>query len=1007
MTTQPPTERTLETLLDNQDQNRTYRWALIVIPLICGVLASLLLSALFSSNPDSPLKLPLTALVAGGVAVATYIGLRRQIHKTLQQRPMAERIAQAIQEIEQVATEDNDHDAIVGTLRREIEAVLEPAAFEIALYTPSTNRYRIERHVKEQSSDVIGSLGSGHPFAVWMRQQPAGVPIDLAEARLSVDADPARGEMQARGIEILVPLDKQGWVGLAPPADRETFAPAQRNLLQLFCRPASIGLQRAALVEAQEKRAEELRALYWIAQAISFSMDIDDLMELIYTQLKRVVQLPSFYIALIDPDTDRFSFSFYVANDERLYPDDTWPSDAGLTGVIVQNNTTIRTESYKKECDRRDLTPGGSRIPDAWMGTALTAGDGSVGVMVASSFEPEFKFSEEDENFFVTVAAYTAAILERHTLYARLEARAHQLTTLNEIGNLLASSLDLDEVLDLVVRNAAALLNSEAGSLLLVDEETGDLIFRISSGPAGEQLVGMRIPVGKGIAGAAFSENRPVISQNTRTDKRWDASFDEKSEFVTESVIAVPLNARGRTIGVLEVLNRKDGRLFSEEDSELLLSFAAQAAIAIENARLFTTTDQALQARLDELLTMQQIDRQLNASLDYSHVMDSTLAWALRITEADVGIIAAMQEDDEGQALRVLAHRGYEDDVLALYLTEEELWPLEQGLVGQTVKRGATTLVSDVAADHSYLEVVPGMEAQLTVPIKREDHVIGVIALESNEIEAFNEEHVALIERLSDHAAIAIENARLFQQVQQANAAKTEFISFVSHELKQPMTSMKGYADLLTKGVGGELTEQQTQFVQVIRSNVTRMDRIVQDLLDVSRIESGRLKLQMEEIKPAEIVNEAVQAFEQEIAAKHQQLTVDVSKDLPTVVGDRGRLVQVLTNLISNANKYTEEAGAVTVRAERYTLDGHEYIRWSVSDTGIGMTQEEMDQLFTKYFRSKNPAVRSVQGTGLGLVISRSIIEMHDGHITVESQMGEGSTFSFSLPTASDLKPGR
>ena len=191
---------------------------------------------------------------------------------------------------------------------------------------------------------------------------------------------------------------------------------------------------------------------------------------------------------------------------------------------------------------------------------------------------PNNVFTEEDENFFVTVAAYTAAIIERYSLSERLASRARQLGTLNEIGNLLASSLDLNEVLGLVVRNAATLLNSEAGSLLLLDDESGDLIFRISSGPAGAKLVGMRVPAGKGIAGAAFAENRPVITHDTHKDDRWDSSFDRRAEFSTQSIIAVPLNARGRTIGVLEVINRKDARPFNQEDTELLLAFGAQAA---------------------------------------------------------------------------------------------------------------------------------------------------------------------------------------------------------------------------------------------------------------------------------------------------------------------------------------------------------------------------------------------------------------------------------------------
>ena len=460
----------------------------------------------------------------------------------------------------------------------------------------------------------------------------------------------------------------------------------------------------------------------------------------------------------------------------------------------------------------------------------------------------------------------------------------------------------------------------------------------------------------------------------------------------------MPLNTRGRSIGVLEVLNRQDKKPFDEEDTELLLSFGAQAAMAIENARLFTMTDQALQARVAELTTLQHIDRQLNATLDYRQVMGLTMSWGLRITGATIGLIAALREDEKGQqGLQFLAYEGYPDEIVKQY-TEEKLWPLDKGLIGATVRLGKTLLAQNAAHDPRYAPVVAGMQTQLSIPIRRENRVVGVIALESPEANCFSEEKVELVTRLADHAAIAIDNARLFQQVQRANQAKTDFVSFVSHELKQPMTSMKGYTDLLLKGIGGPLNDQQQQFLQVIRSNMQRMDRLVSDLLDISRIEAGRLRLEMKDTQPDDITREALRAFEQAIAQRDQSLEVEAEPELPAVHGDRGRLIQVLTNLLSNANKYTPEGGQITVQVGRWSHDGQDYVRWSVQDTGIGMTTEEREKLFTKYFRSDNPIVRNVKGTGLGLAISRSIVEMHGGQISVASEPEKGSTFSFAIP---------
>jgi len=983
---EPVTDTVIDDIVDAEAQDQPAALISWLIPSALAVVALILVvPALLSLGLG---QLPMV-IVTTASAFGTLVAARRLtqvfIRMAISRSPLVRAAPGAIEAIEQIAASGTDESAVLSVLHDQIRHVIRPVAQWTTLYDAHSQAYR--------RTDRASGLSSTDAFVDWVTRQPVATPITDDRVR-SVFAGSSSPELPAA----VVPLGRPGWISLGLPEDQARYDAGQLALLQAMCKPAALAVQHIALVAAERSRARELQALYWIAQAVNFATDADTLLELIYTQLKRVIRVPVFGVALLAPDDNTLSYRFYVENDKRMVPEETWSVKEGLTSVILANNATLRTEDYAGECRRRGVDPVRSIERYAWMGVALTAEDRSMGVMIVSTSSPEVKFTQAEENLLVTVAAYTAAILERQQLYNRLNSRARQLATLNAIGNLLASSLDLDEVLDLVVRNAAELLDTQAGSLLLLDEESGDLVFRVSSGPSGKDLVGMRVPAGKGIAGAAFSENRPIISQDTQEDKRWYAGFDQRSTFVTNSILAVPLNARGRTIGVLEVLNRKGGRPFEQEDAEFLLSFGAPAAIAIENARLFTTTDQALQASVQELMMLQYIDRQLNASLDYDAVMQQTLEWALNITDATVGMMAALQEDEDGtQGLRLLAHQGYDPEDLAPYL-EDELWPLSRGLIGFTVRQGETTLVTDVGADPHYHEVQQGMTAQLTVPIRREIRVIGALCVESADAGGFGQEHVALVERLVDHAAIAIENARLFERVQQANDAKTEFISFVSHELKQPMTSMKGYSDLLIKGVGGSLNEQQTQFVQVVKNNIGRMDRLVQDLLDISRIEAGRLKLDMGPVAPAKVIEEAVQAFRQEITAKDQHLTIKADEDLPSVTGDRGRLIQVLTNLISNANKYTPEGGQITVSAEVTPEDDQTCVKWSVKDTGIGMSPDEVEQLFTKYFRSTRSAVRNVQGTGLGLVITRSIVEMHGGTISVESEAGAGSTFSFTAP---------
>ena len=255
---------------------------------------------------------------------------------------------------------------------------------------------------------------------------------------------------------------------------------------------------------------------------------------------------------------------------------------------------------------------------------------------------------------------------------------------------------------------------------------------------------------------------------------------------------------------------------------------------------------------------------------------------------------------------------------------------------------------------------------------------------------------MAFVLRLADHAAIAIENARLFGEVRRANDAKTEFVSFVSHELKQPMTSMRGYTDLLAKGAAGDLTDMQHSFLETIRSNVDRMNLLVTSLLDVSRIESGRIRINLQDVSVEQALEEALRTIRGQIEDKQQPLVVEVVPSLPLVRADRERLMQILTNLVSNAHKYTPEGGQITVRAQGQ----NGFVVCSVSDTGVGMSSKDQDRLFTKYFRSEDPSVRSKPGTGLGLVITKSLVELQGGEIWVESELNEGSTFAFTIPIA-------
>jgi signal transduction histidine kinase len=310
------------------------------------------------------------------------------------------------------------------------------------------------------------------------------------------------------------------------------------------------------------------------------------------------------------------------------------------------------------------------------------------------------------------------------------------------------------------------------------------------------------------------------------------------------------------------------------------------------------------------------------------------------------------------------------------------------------MKEGRSVLTHNV----SETESVDGTPAsvQLAVPIRQEGIITGLITLETQQNVEINREDVAFVERLSDRAAVAIKNAKLYEAIHAANKAKSDFISLVAHELRVPMTSIKGYTDLMNAGLAGPLSDQQKQFLEVIRRNLTRMSSLISDLSDINHIESGRMKFDLKSFDLREVVADVADSLRERISNREQTLHIEIEDELPLVYADASRITQVLSNLMSNANKYTPDGGEIVVRA---WPNGHSAIV-SVQDNGLGISEEDQQKLFTQFFRAEDSKVREQSGWGLGLSIVRRMVEAQDGEITFESKLGAGSTFTFTIPLA-------
>ncbi|MCP5100413.1 MAG: GAF domain-containing sensor histidine kinase [Chloroflexi bacterium] len=562
-----------------------------------------------------------------------------------------------------------------------------------------------------------------------------------------------------------------------------------------------------------------------------------------------------------------------------------------------------------------------------------------------------------------------------------------RLAALYEVSSRLGKTLDLKEVLNQVMDSIIQLTNAERGFLMLYEEDSGKLRSMAARNFEHETIIGQE-KISRTVIERTISSGQGVLTNNAQEDERFSGQ-ESVVGYQLRSIMCAPLQARGHTLGAVYVDNRLFEGVFTDEDLNLLVTFANQAAVAIDNARLFTQTDEALSRRVDELSLFQRIDQQLNKSLDLERVLNLALSWAIALTNADGGSIGLLElAENEEQILRLQVNRGGQDESSA------KLVQVDHPVLKKILIKNESIVTHNVTEEES-IDGTPA-NVQLAVPIQQDGVIAGLITLESQHITDMNREDTAFVQRLADRAAVAINNARLYQQVQTANNAKSEFVSLVTHELRLPMTSIKGYTDLINSGLAGPINDQQKQFLDVIKRNLERMSALISDLSDINRIESGRMHFDLKDFGIHATIEDVVDNYRKPIAERDQEILMAVSDDLPPVYADPNRVSQTLTNLVSNAHKYTPDGGKITVRAD-YDDD---FVTLSIIDTGYGISEDDQLKLFSQFFRSENADVRAQNGWGLGLSIVRRMVEAQGGEVNFTSELGQGSTFSFTLPVA-------
>ncbi len=572
-----------------------------------------------------------------------------------------------------------------------------------------------------------------------------------------------------------------------------------------------------------------------------------------------------------------------------------------------------------------------------------------------------------------------------------------------------------DELLGMVVNLIRDRFNLYHVQVYLVDGEAA--VLRQSTGYAGQQLLLKKhqIPLDRtSLVTQSIHEDRPVLSPDVRQDPNFLANPllpDTRSE------LAVPLKVGERVIGALDAQSRTLG-FFNPDMIALFETMTAQIGILLQNSELFTrVSEQAetLSSFTSQLGTAAEVGQRINTILDPRQLLSEVVELIrsrFGLYHVHVYLLepaSTATQGDGGQELVIQAGSGEVGKVLR---ERRHSIPLdrEKSLVTRAARSRQPIVVNDTSLSPDFMPnpLLPQTRSEMAVPLIAGERVLGVLDVQDDQPERFGSTDQDTLNTLAGQIATALENARLFaeleltaERLREADRFKSEFLANMSHELRTPLNSIIGYSEVLLMGIDGAMDPETAEDVQAIYDNGHHLLRLINDVLDLAKIEAGHMPLHIESVDLDALLDEVKTNATGLIhrSKKPIELKVTAESDLPLIQADRLRLSQVLNNLVSNAVKFTEQ-GYVHMRASRRD-------KWAciqVQDTGAGMSEEELGKIFDKYRQVDRSAARRAEGTGLGLTITRYLVEMHGGTITVQSNVNEGSTFTVLLPI-SDGQP--
>jgi signal transduction histidine kinase len=855
-----------------------------------------------------------------------------------------------------------------------------------------------------------------------MQAEAAAYPESSASAR-------SRGFRTILSVPLLCAAEAIGTITIRRTEVRP-FTDRQTELLKTFADQAVIAIENVRLFHELQARNRHLTealerqtATGEILRVISSSpTNLQPVFDAIVHSAGRLCDATFGALQLFDGEHLTLDAQYGISPEDiamlrdRVFP--MRPDRGSSIGRAIISRSVVHIDDIRSDPEYRFSVVQALEGYRTVLSAPMLRGDRPVGVL--NLWRKEVRpFSATQIDMVKTFADQAVIAIENVRLFKELQARNRDLSealdrqtaTADILRALSQAQTDVQPVFDTIVRSAAHLCHAVRAAVFLTD---GRMLREPANyGGPPEALAAMRAryprPVGMDTTSGMAVLTRSVVHVPDTEEPSTLAHVRQSGRMGGfRSCVTVPMMREGQAVGAILVARREPGR-FSDVDVALLKTFADQAVIAVENARLLTEL-QARTAELTysvaELTALGEVGRAVSSTLDLETVLQTIVSRAVQIAGTAGCTIWEYDEPREEFRLRA-SHYADERDAAVLHAPGRVTTIRKgQGMTTQVMEQRQPVQIPEITAEGAYespirgLLIEAGHRALLGVPLLSEDQVIGVLAVTRKTPGAFEPETVRLLSSFATQSALAIQNARLFREIEDksrqleaASQHKSEFLANMSHELRTPLNAIIGFSEVLTERMFGELNEKQEEYLKDIHASGQHLLSLINDILDLSKIEAGRMELELADFDLPQAIDNALTLIRERAGRRGIALHQSVEEHLGEIRGDERKVKQVLLNLLSNALKFTPEGGRVELLAR--VVDGMAEI--SVTDTGVGIAAEDQEAVFEE-FRQVGTADKKVEGTGLGLALSRRFVELHGGRIWVKSQVGQGSTFTFTLP---------